>query len=61
MIDGLDDSIRLPKEKQGLLGHIVNDLRRVENVAAIVLGGSYAMRQATAASDLDRRSVRRGN
>jgi len=53
MIDGLDDSIRLPKEKQGLLGHIVNDLRRVENVAAIVLGGSYAMRQATAASDLD--------
>ncbi len=43
----------IPNEKQSLLNSIVNDLRTVTQVRAIVLGGSYATGMATATSDLD--------
>ncbi|MBS1792794.1 MAG: nucleotidyltransferase domain-containing protein [Acidobacteria bacterium] len=45
--------MKLPVEKEKLLDQIVADLSRVENVAAIVLGGSYATGEATEKSDLD--------
>jgi predicted nucleotidyltransferase len=43
----------LPAEKEKILNDIAADLSRVENVAAVVLGGSYATGQATEKSDLD--------
>ncbi|MDJ1470807.1 nucleotidyltransferase domain-containing protein [Xanthocytophaga flava] len=43
----------LPKEKQEILDTIVNDLKGLTNVQAIVLGGSYATGTATETSDLD--------
>jgi len=43
----------LPKDKQILLDNITDDLKQIEGVKAIVLGGSYAMNMATESSDLD--------
>jgi hypothetical protein len=43
----------LPQKKQQTLNNIVADLKQIENIMAIVLGGSYAMGTATDASDLD--------
>jgi hypothetical protein len=45
--------MKLPEEKQYLLENIINDLKNIHNVRAIVLGGSYATGTATGASDLD--------
>lgn len=45
--------MKLPKEKQDICNNIVNDLRKIEHIAAIVLGGSYATGHATETSDLD--------
>jgi len=46
-------NMTLSKEKEELLYNIVNDLKQVDKVAAIVLGGSYAAGEATETSDLD--------
>lgn len=43
----------LSESKQKLLNNIVNDLKGVNNVAAIVLGGSHCTGMANEASDLD--------
>lgn len=43
----------MTEDKQGLLNAITNDLKQVDGVKAIVLGGSYAMDMATESSDLD--------
>ena len=43
----------LPNAKQKALQNIVNDLKAIDNVSAIVLGGSYATGNATATSDVD--------
>lgn len=43
----------LPPEKHQVLIDIVADLQQIPNVAAIVLGGSYAAGTASPASDLD--------
>ena len=43
----------LAKEKQDLLDKITKDLQSIDDVKAIVLGGSYAMGSATETSDLD--------
>ncbi len=45
--------MNLPKLKDELLNQIVNDLKQADNIAAVVLGGSYATGEATEASDLD--------
>ncbi|MFN7118551.1 MAG: nucleotidyltransferase domain-containing protein [Saprospiraceae bacterium] len=45
--------MNLPPEKQELLDHLTNELKRIDGVKAIVLGGSYAMGMATENSDLD--------
>jgi predicted nucleotidyltransferase len=45
--------MRLPADKQQVLDGITNDLKQVEGVKAIVLGGSYATGMATETSDLD--------
>lgn len=45
--------MELTKKKQILLINITEDLKRIEGVEAIVLGGSYAMGMATDSSDLD--------
>ncbi|SKA06135.1 protein of unknown function [Chitinophaga eiseniae] len=45
--------MHLPENKQQLLTQIANDLQKVEGVAAIVLGGSYAAGMASDQSDLD--------
>lgn len=45
--------MKLPEEKQQLLDKIVTDLKKIDNIKAIVLGGSYATGNATNASDLD--------
>lgn len=45
--------MKLSAEKEKILNEIVADLSRIKNVAAIVLGGSYATGQATEKSDLD--------
>lgn len=45
--------MRLSKEKEELLNDIVRHLTQVDNVAAVVLGGSYATGTATENSDLD--------
>jgi hypothetical protein len=43
----------LPNEKQETLNNIVTDLKRTNNVVAIVLGGSYSTGNATGTSDMD--------
>lgn len=43
----------LPDDKQNLLDDITNELKHVDGVKAIVLGGSYATGMATENSDLD--------
>lgn len=43
----------LTNSKQLLLDTIIEDLKDIRNVSAIVLGGSYAEKMATIASDLD--------
>src|SRR5690349_2533544 len=45
--------MNLPHAKQETLNNIVNDLKAIDNVSAIVLGGSYATGNATNASDID--------
>ena len=45
--------MNLPPIKQETLNHIVNDLKSIDNVIAIVLGGSYATGNATDTSDID--------
>jgi hypothetical protein len=45
--------MRLADDKQRLLDDITNELKQVEGVKAIVLGGSYAMGMATESSDID--------
>lgn len=45
--------LNLTNSKQLLLDNIIEDLKNICNVSAIVLGGSYAERMATATSDLD--------
>jgi len=45
--------MRLPKEKQDTLDSIINELKTIANIKAIVLGGSYATGTATDTSDLD--------
>ncbi|MFT3679843.1 MAG: nucleotidyltransferase domain-containing protein [Ferruginibacter sp.] len=46
-------TITLPKEKKELLDRIVDELKTIDNIKAIVLGGSYATGSASATSDLD--------
>ncbi|WP_338226128.1 nucleotidyltransferase domain-containing protein [Algoriphagus confluentis] len=43
----------LPDDKKKLLEDITNELKQVDGVKAIVLGGSYAIGMATKSSDLD--------
>jgi len=50
MIDTLS---HIPEQKRALLLQLVDQLREVNGMAAIVLGGSYASGTAHAASDLD--------
>ena len=45
--------MKLPEEKQSILHDITNDLKNIDNIKAIVLGGSYATGMATDTSDLD--------
>lgn len=45
--------MKIPKAKQLLLDDIVNHLKQVNGIEAIVLGGSYAIEMATETSDLD--------
>ena len=45
--------MKLPDKKQKLLNDITNELKQVDGVKAIVLGGSYAIGMATENSDLD--------
>jgi hypothetical protein len=51
--DFLIDYMTLPHQKQLTLDAIVNDLKALPNVRAIVLGGSYATGRANDQSDLD--------
>src|SRR3954452_11463874 len=55
LLKTLDNIIKmaLPKEKQEILDNITADLKRIANVRAIVLGGSYATGNATDTSDVD--------
>lgn len=43
----------LPPEKQKLLEDISSDLQKIDNISAIVLGGSYSTGRANYKSDLD--------
>lgn len=45
--------MNLSTDKRDLLDRIVNDLKTIECIVAIVLGGSYATGMATEESDLD--------
>jgi len=45
--------MKLSKEKRVTLNNIVKDLKTIDNIVAIVLGGSYATGTATQTSDLD--------
>ncbi len=45
--------INISHSKQQLLDNVVSDLKKIQNIAAIVLGGSHASGQAHDASDLD--------
>lgn len=51
--DNAGVSVELSPEKREVLDAFVTALRRVPNVVALVLGGSYARGVATSASDLD--------
>jgi predicted nucleotidyltransferase len=44
---------KLPKEKINLLENIVNDIKIIDNIQAIVLGGSYSTGTANKNSDMD--------
>ncbi|HET9278359.1 MAG TPA: nucleotidyltransferase domain-containing protein, partial [Flavitalea sp.] len=43
----------IPNTKLKSLDEIVNDLKRVDNIVALVLGGSHCIGMATENSDLD--------
>lgn len=43
----------IPKEKERTINSIVDDLKQIDNVVAVVLGGSYATGNATETSDID--------
>ncbi|SHH77839.1 nucleotidyltransferase domain-containing protein [Winogradskyella jejuensis] len=45
--------MELSIEKEELLNQIIADLRRIENIEAVVLGGSYSTGNATEKSDID--------
>ena len=45
--------MNLPKHKQNLLDNVINELKQIAGIKAIVLGGSYATGTATDSSDLD--------
>lgn len=45
--------MKLPRHKQNMLESIINDLKVIDGVEAIVLGGSHAVGLATESSDLD--------
>ena len=45
--------MNLPHGKQQTLNNIVNNLKAIDNVSAIVLGGSYATGDATETSDIE--------
>jgi len=45
--------MNLPHAKQQTLKNIVNNLKAIDNISAIVLGGSYATGDATETSDID--------
>lgn len=45
--------MKLPNEKKQVLDSIIAELKKTENVVALVLGGSYATGTATPSSDLD--------
>jgi predicted nucleotidyltransferase len=45
--------MKLSEEKQTLLAEITDELKVIDGVKAIVLGGSYAVGLATESSDLD--------
>lgn len=45
--------MNLPGDKKRLLDDVVNELKHIEGVKAVVLGGSYAVGMATESSDLD--------
>lgn len=45
--------MKLPEEKQSVLDDVTEELKNIDNIKAIVLGGSYATGMATDTSDLD--------
>lgn len=45
--------MKLPEEKQSVLDDVTEELKNIDNIKAIVLGGSYATGMATDSSDLD--------
>ena len=45
--------MKLSADKQTLLQNITEDLKEIDGIQAIVLGGSYAVGRATESSDLD--------
>jgi len=45
--------MRIPEHKEKILNAIVNDLKSIKNIAALVLGGSYCTGMANENSDLD--------
>ena len=45
--------MKLTQQKEAILNRIVNDLKNVKGVRAVVLGGSYATGHANETSDLD--------
>jgi len=49
----IDNMPSLPEQKRSLLERLVDQLSRVSNVSAIVLGGSYASGTQHEASDMD--------
>lgn len=53
LLNGQITKMTLSNDKQKLLEDITNELKQVDGVKAIVLGGSYAIGMATENSDLD--------
>jgi hypothetical protein len=49
----MDLPVIVPENKQALLRELVNELRRVSGIAAVVLGGSYASGTPREGSDMD--------
>ncbi|MGN6352497.1 MAG: nucleotidyltransferase domain-containing protein [Parafilimonas sp.] len=45
--------VKLPGDKQKLLDKILNEIKLIDGVEAVVLGGSYALNMADDESDLD--------